>query len=103
MTALSLFGIHEPPAFVHPKNRTAKKAVRILDWQTRLDAEMAMNQKAIINIDGQHWKVSQNEQGEVTFTSDYGRTETFASVDQLKTAIQSWTENPSILIVSDVQ
>jgi hypothetical protein len=79
-----------------------QKVVEFMDWQTRLDAEMAVHQKAIINIDGQYWKARKEADGKYTLVRHFGAAEAFPSLDQLKTAILSWHENPRIRIQPDV-
>ena len=69
-----------------------------MDWHAQLESELAMNNKAILQIDGREWTVKQNEQGHVRFTSDYGREESFASVKELENAVASWYESPMIRV-----
>lgn len=68
-----------------------------MDWMDDLQQRLQTGDSFQISIDGQLWNV-EARQGGLTFTNEFGRTETFQSGEQLATALQSWYENPIIIV-----
>ncbi|UOF89260.1 hypothetical protein LSG31_15280 [Fodinisporobacter ferrooxydans] len=71
-----------------------------MDWQISLESTLAAKGHAMLRIDGQQWRVQQDNRGNIQFNSEYGRTETFDSFAQLTNAIYSWYEDPKIMVLN---
>lgn len=69
-----------------------------MDWMSELDSRLKALELFQISIDGQIYTIDAREQ-QITFTNEHGRTETFSAPDHLKTALQSWYENPMIALI----
>ncbi|KEO83229.1 hypothetical protein [Tumebacillus flagellatus] len=69
-----------------------------MDWMQELENRLQARELFQLSIDGQIYTVDARTEP-ITFTNEHGRTERFSSPDQLETALQSWYENPVIVLI----
>ncbi|HEU4965715.1 MAG TPA: hypothetical protein VFV52_18040 [Bacilli bacterium] len=69
-----------------------------MTWLDELKDKLATQDTLQLSIDGQIWTIERH-QGGYTCSNGLGRVETFSSIDQVETALQSWFENPAITFV----
>lgn len=68
-------------------------------WQEQFTNKLAQYQQAQISIDGQVWTARANQDGGFAFTNGFGREEKFSTADRIVNAIDSWYENPMIIVL----
>ncbi|ASS75913.1 hypothetical protein CIG75_13725 [Tumebacillus algifaecis] len=69
-----------------------------MDWMEQLQASLQESDTVQLSIDGQIWTVKQQAAG-YTFTNHFGREEEFDSEADLINALQSWYENPVLVVL----
>jgi hypothetical protein len=69
-----------------------------MDWMAELEHRLEARELFQISVDGQIYTIDARG-SHITYKSPYGRTETFATPDQLLTALQSWYESPVIALI----
>jgi hypothetical protein len=69
-----------------------------MDWMKQLSIRMQEEDVVQVSIDGQIYTIEQ-EQNVVSFTNPFGQREQFSSPEQVIDAMQSWYENPVIVIL----
>jgi hypothetical protein len=69
-----------------------------MGWQEDFTEKLSHHDQAQISIDGQIW-TAKAQGSSYTFSNEFGRKETFASAEQIVTAIESWYENPTIVVL----
>lgn len=69
-----------------------------MDWIVELPRRLQARELFQLSIDGQIYTVDARGE-EITFTNAFGRTETFAKPEHLQDALQSWYENPLIVLI----
>ncbi|MBL0388058.1 hypothetical protein JJB07_15675 [Tumebacillus sp. ITR2] len=69
-----------------------------MDWMQDLEQRLQDRELFQLSIDGQIYTVDARG-SQITFTNEHGRTETFSTPDHLQTALQSWYENPVIVMI----
>jgi hypothetical protein len=69
-----------------------------MDWMADLQQRLQNQDHFQISIDAQIWTVDAR-QGTITFTNEFGRQEQFQSPEQMRDALQSWYEDPTIIVL----
>jgi hypothetical protein len=69
-----------------------------MEWQEEFTKKLVHNNQAQISIDGQIW-TARTQGGVYSFSNELGRKEKFSTVEHLLTAIESWYENPTIVVL----
>ncbi|MFD2170867.1 hypothetical protein [Tumebacillus lipolyticus] len=69
-----------------------------MDWMEQLEQRLLEDDAIQLSIDGQIWTVQQDLNG-YKFSNPYGRQEHFATSEELMGAIQSWYENPVLVVL----
>lgn len=69
-----------------------------MNWMQDLDRRLQARELFQISIDSHIYTVDARRD-QITFTNEHGRTETFSSPELLETALQSWYENPIIILL----
>jgi hypothetical protein len=70
----------------------------MLDWIAKLQDRLRAQDTVELSIDGQIWTV-QHHEGSYFFSNPFGRQEQFHSEQELIDAIQSWYENPVLVVL----
>lgn len=69
-----------------------------MDWMDQLRQRMQDDDVVQVSIDGQIFTIEQ-QAGGVSFTNPFGRREQFESPEGVVNAMQSWYENPVIVVL----
>lgn len=69
-----------------------------MNWTEDLMQRARHYDRFQISVDGQIWTVDQR-QHPLTFTNPFGRQEKFDTPEQIGNALQSWYENPVIIVL----
>ncbi|GIM47926.1 hypothetical protein DNHGIG_34750 [Collibacillus ludicampi] len=69
-----------------------------MEWQEEFTKKLVHNNQAQISIDGQIW-TARAQGSDYSFSNAFGREEKFSSVNKIVDAIESWYENPTIVVL----
>lgn len=69
-----------------------------MDWMDQVEQRLLEDDAIQLSIDGQIWTVQQDSNG-YKFSNPYGRQEHFETSEELIGAIQSWYENPVLVVL----